>query len=138
MTMNTKLNVIFTLSVLLSFFSGLIASNVLINQDVLAQGLTTNSTGLLNLNVQVSNTGNAELIGSIHVMSDITGVSKNANGIIFPSGQTVIKSFDFNQSEIPNGTDFNVEIVYGDDYSKRVHGVNNQTDMPVFFNIKIP
>ena len=138
MTMNTKLNVIFTLSVLLSFFSGLIASNVRINQDVLAQGLTTNSTGLLNLNVQVSNTGNAELIGSIHVMSDITGVSKNANGIIFPSGQTVIKTFDFNQTEIPNGADFNVEIVYGDDFSKIAHGVNNQTDMPVFFNIKIP
>jgi len=104
----------------------------------LAQGLTTNSTGLLNLNVQVSNTGNAELIGSIHVISDITGVSKNANGIIFPSGQTVIKTFDFNQTEIPNGADFNVEIVYGDDFSKIAHGVNNQTDMPVFFNIKIP
>jgi hypothetical protein len=138
MTMNTKLNAIFTLSVLMSFFSGLIASNVPINQDVLAQGLNTHNTGPLNVNVQVSNTGNAELIGSIHVISDITGVSKNANGIIFASGQAVIQPFDFNQTDIPNGADFNVELVYGDDFSKIAHGVNNQTDMPVFFNIKIP
>jgi len=135
--MNIKLKAFLILSMLFSF-SGLIASNVPINQEVLAQGLNTNSSGLLNVNIQVSNTGGAELIGSIHVMSDITGVSKNANGITFPSGQTVIKTFDFNQTEIPNGTDFNVEVIYGDDYSKRAYGVNNQTDKPVFFNVKIP
>ena len=123
---------------MLSLFSGLIASNVPTNHEVLAQGLNTNSSGLLNVNIQVLNTGGAELIGSIHVMSDMTGVSKNANGITFPSGQTVIKTFNFNQNEIPNGTDFNVEVIYGDDYSKRAYGINNQTDKPVFFNVKIP
>ena len=135
--MNIKLKTFFILSMLFSY-SGLIVSNVTIHQEVFAQGLNTNSSGLLNVNVQVLNTGDVELIGSIHVMSDITGVSKNANGITFPSGQTVIKIFDFNQNEIPEGTDFNVEVIYGDDYSKRAYGVNNQTDKPVFFNVKIP
>ena len=71
-------------------------------------------------------------------MSDLTGISKNANGITFPSGQTVIKTFDFNQNEIPAGTKYNVEVIYGDDYSKMAYGVNNQTDKLVFFNIEIP
>lgn len=58
----------------------------------------------LKVNVQVLNTGNTNLIGSIHVISDITGATKNSNGITFPAGQTIIKPFEFNLSEIPKGT----------------------------------
>lgn len=135
--MNINLKLFFILSIISSFELSIV-SNVQINEKVLAQGLNANNTRIVNVDVQVLNSGESELIGSIHVMSDLTGVSKNANGITFPSGQTVIKTFDFNHNEIPFGTRYNVEVVYGDDYSKITYGVNNQTDSPVFFNFNIP
>jgi hypothetical protein len=130
---------ILTLSSVLSFFLVSALALDLGNNETLAQssGNTTRAE-LLKVNVHVFNNGSTNLIGSIHVISDNAGVSMNANDITFPSGQNVIKVFEINQNEIPVGTGFSVEVVYGDDYSKRVYGVNDPTNEPEFFSIGIP
>lgn len=76
--------------------------------------------------------------GSIHVISDETGVAKDSNGISFPPGQTIIHLFEFSLEEIPVGTGFSVEVVYGDNYSKRIHDVVSQINQPEIIDIVIP
>jgi hypothetical protein len=116
----------------------MITSYFQVNQEILAQAPNIDKQGL-DLNVQVLNSGSADLIGSLHVMSATTGVVKNANDITFPAGQTLIKIFEFNQNEIPEGSNFSVEAVYGDDLSKIIHGINNQSkNGPEFISITIP
>ena len=69
-------------------------------------------------------------------MSATTNTIKNASDIIFPAGQTIIKIFEFNPSEIPDGTDYRVEVIYGNDYYKRSYGLNNQSNNgPAFISI---
>ncbi|MDR4489495.1 MAG: hypothetical protein R2685_01150 [Candidatus Nitrosocosmicus sp.] len=90
------------------------------------------------INVQVTNNGKSNEVGSIHIISDETGIIKNSNDISFASGETVIQLFDFSANEIPSGTGFSVEVIYGDDDSKRFHGVASQDNQPEIVDIVIP
>lgn len=104
---------------------------------ILGQSTATDN-GSTKINVQVTNNGKSNEVGSIHIISDETGVIKNSNDISFASGETVIQLFDFGASEIPYGTGFSVEVIYGDDDSKRVHGVASQGSQPEIVSISIP
>ncbi|MDN5846460.1 MAG: hypothetical protein L0H53_09325 [Candidatus Nitrosocosmicus sp.] len=92
----------------------------------------------LKLNIQVTNNRGISDIGSIHVMADGTGISRDSNGVSFPAGQTVIQMFEFSSEEIPLGASFTTEVIYGDDHSKRVYGVNSQTSHPEIISISVP
>ncbi|MGD9673388.1 MAG: hypothetical protein AB7U98_07910 [Candidatus Nitrosocosmicus sp.] len=124
----------------MSFFCLATLALDLISREALVQASSNTTTKIepLNVTVYVLNNGSTNFIGSIHVISDKTGVSMNANAITFLAGQTVMKVFQINQNEIPIGTGFSVEVVYGDDYSKRVYGVNDATNKPELFKIIIP
>lgn len=93
---------------------------------------------LLKINVQVTNNGATNEIGSIHIIADETRISKDSNDNSFAAEQTVIQLFEFSLEEIPVGTSFSVEGVYGYDYSKMIHGVNTQTNEPEIIDIIIP
>lgn len=135
--MNSLIKTFFIVCIMLSL-SSMITLHSHVGHKVLAQELNTN-TKLLNVNIQVLNSGGIDLIGSLHVMSATTGTVKNANDITFPAGQTIIKIFEFSRSEIPEGSNFSVEVVYGDDFSKIVHGNNNQSNSDAeFISINIP
>jgi hypothetical protein len=137
--MNSKYGALFVVTLLLttSWFAMPSISTI---RAASAQGPKTSTDAIpYQVNVAVTNNGNTNLLGSIHVISSSTGAVKNANGITFPAGQTVTQIFKINQSEIPKGTEFAVEVVYGDDYSIRAYGVNNQADnIPELFNMNIP
>ena len=123
-------------SLLISF--GLTISIELFDdRDAVGQNTST-AVGPLKINVQVTNNGYNSETGSMHVVSDETGVVKNSNGVSFPPGQTVIQLFEFNLEQIPVGTGFSVEVVYGDDHSKRVHDVVSQVNEPEIIDIVIP
>lgn len=138
--MNFKYKATLTLALVLSFFCLATLALDLISREALVQASSNTTTIIepLNVTVYVLNNGSTNFIGSIHVISDETGVSMNANAITFLAGQTVMKVFQINQNEIPIGTGFSVEVVYGDDYSKRVYGVNDATNEPELFKIIIP
>lgn len=139
--MNFKYKATLTLALLLSFFCLATLALDLISREALVQGSSNATTTIiepLNVTVHVLNNGSTNFIGSIHVISDKTGASMNANAITFLAGQTVMKVFQITQNEIPIGTGFSVEVVYGDDYSKRVYGVNDATNEPELFKIIIP
>ncbi|HET6590240.1 MAG TPA: hypothetical protein VFG45_08760 [Candidatus Nitrosocosmicus sp.] len=136
--MTSKYGVLFILLLFLTISWSTITSLSTIG-SALAQSSNATKASFFHINVQVSNNANTNLVGSIHVMSASTGAVKNANDITFPAGQTVIKIFEFSQSEIPKGTEFIVEVVYSDDYSIRAYGVNNHYEnVPQFFNMNIP
>lgn len=137
-TMTSKSKIFFISCLILLSFSCFTHLNIFNSQEVSAKISSTANPEILKVNVQVSNSDSTNLIGSIHVISDITGTSMNENGITFPAGQTLIKTFEFNQTEIPIGTGFSVEVVYGEDYSKRVYGVNDPVKQINFFSINIP
>lgn len=138
--MNFKYIATLTFALVLSFFCSATLALDLISRETLVQGSSNTTTIIepLNVTVHVLNNGSTNFIGSIHVISDKTGASMNANAITFLAGQTVMKVFQINQNEIPIGTGFSVEVVYGDDYSKRVYGVNDATNEPELFKIIIP
>ena len=99
--------------------------------------VSKNDNGLLRINVQVTNNGNKNLIGSIHVISHNTDVISNSNNITFPAGQTITKIFEANSEMIPSGAGFSVEVKYGDDHSIIAYSSNNQNHQPKFFNMNI-
>jgi hypothetical protein len=70
------------------------------------------------INIQVTNNDRNNEVGSVHIITDKTGVGKSSNDISFHPGQTIIQLFDFGANEMPHGNGFNVEVIYGDDESK--------------------
>lgn len=99
--------------------------------------VSKNDEGLLHINVHVTNNGNNNLIGSIHVISHNTDVNSNSNNITFPAGQTIAKIFDLNSDLIPYGAGFSVKVEYGDDHSIIAYSANNQNNQSKYFNMNI-
>ena len=62
---------------------------------------------------------------------------KKDTDISFIAGQTVIQLFEFSLVEMPVGPGFSIEVIYGDDYPKRVHGVSSQISEPEIIRISI-
>ncbi|HKO64199.1 MAG TPA: hypothetical protein VJU13_03285 [Candidatus Nitrosocosmicus sp.] len=100
--------------------------------------VSKNDNGLLRINVQVTNNGNKNLIGSIHVISHDTDVNRNSNNITFPAGRTITKIFEANSEMIPSGAGFSVEVEYGDNHSIIAYSANNQNHQPKYFHMNIP
>ena len=99
--------------------------------------VSKNDKGLLRINVHVTNNGNKNLIGSIHVISHNTDVNRNSNNIMFPAGQTIAKIFELNSDTIPSGAGFSVKVEYGGDHSIIAYSANSQNHQSTYFNMYI-
>jgi hypothetical protein len=106
------------------------------NNKLQAQ-VSKNDKGLLRINVHVTNNGNKNLIGSIHIISHNTDVNRNSNNITFPAGRTIAKIFELNSDIIPSGAGFSVKVEYGDDHSIIAYSANNQNYQSKYFNMNI-
>lgn len=105
-------------------------------KDVNAQG--TQSSQTFKISVQVTNNGNLDEHGTIHVSIDGSRSPVITNNLIFPAFQTSTYPFSFSSSEVPVGKGFSVEVVYGDDEIKRVYGTNTPSNSPEVASITIP
>ena len=90
------------------------------------------------MHVQIINNADVNEIDSVHVIADGTGVSKDLTNISFPASKTVTHVFEFDSEDIPVGTGFSIEVVYGDDVHKRAYGVNSESSVPKNLDIVIP
>lgn len=128
-----KYSFVFALSTIVTI--ALFASACPSNGDAYAQGTHT----VLKINVKVTNNGNNDEHGTIHVFkSEGVAISKWLNDVYFPAKQTVTHTFTFLTSDIPPGSSFTTEVVYGDDIFKRVDGKNSPSSIPETVSIVIP
>jgi len=116
----------------------LVPLNSLTNQELVLVQASSSGNQLLKVNVQVTNNAEVNEIGSVHVIADGTGISKDLNNISFPASETVTHVFEFDSEDIPVGTGFSIEVVYGDDVHKRAYGVNSESSVPENLDIVIP
>lgn len=105
-------------------------------KDVYAQG--TQSSQTFKIIVEVTNNGNLDEYGTIHVSIDGSRSPVITNNLIFPAFQTSSYPFPFSSSDVPVGKGFTVEVVYGDDEIKRVYGTNTPSNAPEVASITIP
>ena len=131
---------VLTITFLLACMAILISLNSLVSQQgvVLAQVGSSSNNQILKAHVQIINNSDVNDIGSVHVIADGTGVSKDLTNISFPASKTVTHIFEFDSEDIPVGTGFSIEVVYGDDVHKRACGVNSESNIPEILDIVIP
>lgn len=116
---------------LLLFASGLSVFEV---TNAFAQGSQT-----FKVIVKVTNYGNTDEFGAINVDIDGNLAPQWQSGIKFPAHETVSHTFEFVSSDVPVGTGFTAEVVYGDDDThKRDYGSNGPSNAPETINIGIP
>jgi hypothetical protein len=128
---------VLTITLLVSI-TMIISSNSLTNEGLVFAEGSSFGNQLLKVNVQITNNADVNENGSVHVIADGTGVSKDLNNILFPASKTVTHVFEFSSEDIPVGTGFSVEVVYGDDIHKRTYGINSESSMPENLDIVIP
>ena len=91
--------------------------------------LPSNSKGTFKVIVEVANQSPQDISGGrITVSADHSpeNIVKSSYGIYFPGGETTIKSFTFKSSEVPVGTEFEVNIDYGyGDHNQYKFGENS-------------
>jgi hypothetical protein len=63
---------------------------------------------------------------------------QSSYGIYFPPGETISKTFNFKSNDVPIGTDFEVNIDYGDDYNQYKFGTNSPSNSPESIHFNIP
>ncbi len=102
-----------------------------------AQGSDSEQFNPFILIVQVTNRGTVDQPGTIHISIDGSSVSKTYTNINFQAYETVSRVFEFMPGEVPVGTGFEVDVVYGDDIYKSVRGVNNPSSIPEIITIDI-
>ena len=104
---------VLTITFLLAGMAILISLNSLVSQQgvVLAHVGSSSSNQLLKVHIQIINNADVNEIGSVHVIADGTGVSKDLTNISFPASKTVTHVFEFDSEDIPVGTGFSVEVV---------------------------
>lgn len=88
--------------------------------------------------VQVTNNGNLDEHGTIHVSIDGSRSPIITNNLIFPGFQTSSYPFSFSSGDVPVGKGFSVEVIYGDDDIKRVYGTNTPSNSPEIASLTIP
>jgi hypothetical protein len=124
--------------------SFVISLSVLIGTVILFWGLKdiyaeeTKDIKTFKINVEVTNNGNLDEYGTIHVSIDGSRSPVITNNLIFPAFETSSYPFSFSSSEVPIGKGFIVEVVYGDDEIKRVYGTNTPSNGPEVASITIP
>lgn len=96
--------------------------------------------GIFRVIVQVTNNSPQDISGGITVSIDHQpeNIFKSAYGLYFHAGETVSKTFTFKSSDVPIGTEFEVNIDYGDDYNQYTFGENSPVKRPEIVNFTIP
>jgi hypothetical protein len=91
-----------------------------------------NSKGTFKVIVQVTNPLSEDTYGGItlNVSSYPENVFKSAYGLYFPAGQTTSQTFTFKSSDVPVGTEFEVNLDYGVDYNQHIFGMNTPAKKP--------
>lgn len=103
-----------------------------------AYGQVTQPSQTFKIIVQITNNGNLDEHGTIHVSIDGSRSPVITNNLMFPALQTSSYPFSFSSSEVPVGKGFSVEVVYGDDDIKRVYGSNTPANSPEIASLTIP
>lgn len=67
---------------------------------------------------------------TVSVDHDPENIVKSAYGLYFPAGEMVSKTFTFKSSDVPVGTEFEVNIHYGDDYDQYKFGKTSPEKRP--------
>ena len=90
------------------------------------------SKGTFKVIVEVTNQFPRDISGGIIVSVDHSpeNIVKSAYGVYFPGGETTSKIFTFKSSDVPIGTEFEVNIDYGDDYNQYKFGENSPEKRP--------
>ena len=91
------------------------------------------SKGTFKVIVEVTNQSPRDISGGITVNVDHSpeNIVKSAYGVYFPGGgETISKTFMFKSTDVPVGTDFEVNIDYGDDYNQYKFGENSPEKRP--------
>ncbi len=98
------------------------------------------SQGTFKVIVEVESQSPRDISGGITVSVDHQpeNIFNAAYGIYFPAGETVSKTFTFKSSDVPIGTEFEVNIDYGDDYNQRQFGENSPEKRPEVIQFNIP
>ena len=101
---------------------------------------SSNSKGTFKVIVEVTNHLPQDTYGGItvNVGNYPDNIFKPAYDIYFPAGQTVSKTFTFKSSDIPMGTEFEVNLDYGDDYNQYILGKNTPAKKPEIVQFFIP
>ena len=99
-----------------------------------------NSKGTFKVIVQVTNQLSEDTYGgvTIHVSNYPDNIFKPAYGLYFPAGQTTSQTFTFKSSDVPVGTEFEVNLDYGDDYNQYILGINTPAKKPETVQFFIP
>lgn len=114
---------------------------------VIHEGFAQSTTGSPNHGSQpfkvivgVTNNAADNKVGSIHLMVDGTTIVKNLNGVLFPAKQTMTFPIEIDANKVTAGNEYTIEVIYGDDFSKRIHDSisGQQANSPQIINIAIP
>ncbi|VFJ13008.1 hypothetical protein [Candidatus Nitrosocosmicus franklandus] len=99
-----------------------------------------NSSGTFKVIVQVTNQLSEDTYGgiAINVSNFPDNIFKTAYGLYFPAGQTISYTFTFKSSDVPVGTEFEVNLDYGDDYNQYIFGINTPAKKPEIVQFFIP
>jgi len=100
----------------------------------------SNSKGTFKVIVHVTNHLAEDTYGgvTINVGNYPDNIFKSAYGLYFPAGQTTSQTFTFKSSDVPVGTEFEVNLDYGDDYNQYIFGINTPAKKPETVQFYIP
>jgi hypothetical protein len=92
----------------------------------------SNSKGTFKVIVQVTNQLAEDTYGgvTINVGNYPDNIFKPAYGLYFPAGKTTTQTFTFKSGDVPVGTEFEVNLDYGDDYNQYIFGINTPAKKP--------
>ena len=100
----------------------------------------SNTKGTFKVIVEVTNQSPRDISGGITVSvdHDSENIFKSTYDIYFPAGQMTSNTFTFKSIDVPVGTEFEVNIDYGDDYNQRQFGENSPEKRPEVIQFNIP
>jgi hypothetical protein len=96
--------------------------------------------GIFRVIVQVTNQSPQDISGgiTISIHHQPQNIFRSAYGLYFPAGETKSTTFTFKSNDVPVGTDFEVNIDYGDDYNQYAFGENSPVKRPELVRFVIP
>jgi hypothetical protein len=97
------------------------------------------TSGIFRVIVHVTNQSPQDISGGITISVDHQpqNIFRSAYGLYFPAGETTSTTFTFKSSEVPVGTDFEVNVDYDDDYNQYKFGENSPVKRPELVNFVI-
>jgi hypothetical protein len=125
-------NAVFALSI-----CGLLSLGLLAIQSPIEMASAQESQ-IFKVIVQITNNGEVDEYGAVNVDIDGAMTAQWQSGQIFPAHQTNPYTFTFSSSDVPVGTGFTAEVVYGDDSHRFAYGSNSPSNAPETVSISIP